>query len=178
MKQIIKTDLYRYKQHTSILKGLLIPGFRYTYFLRKASQYKKLSVLGLLYRFIHRRLGYKFGFQIPPNTKIGKGLFLGHFGTVVINEQVTIGNYCNIAHTVTIGRASRGKLQGSPTIGNQVWIGTGAVIVGKISIGSDVIIAPNAYVNMNIPEHSIVIGNPAKIIKKDNPTKGYINHIL
>jgi serine O-acetyltransferase len=57
-----------------------------------------------------------------------------------------------------------------------VWIGTGAVLVGNIQVGPNVMIAPNAFVNFDVPPHSIVIGNPGKIISKQNPTKNYINN--
>lgn len=57
-----------------------------------------------------------------------------------------------------------------------MWIGTNAVIVGNITIGSDVLIAPLAYVNFDVPDHSIVIGNPARIISRDNATAGYIQN--
>jgi len=67
------------------------------------------------------------------------------------------------------------RKQGTPNIGNKVWIGTNAVIVGKITIGDDVLIAPNAYVNFDVPSHSIVIGNPGKIHFRNNATEGYIN---
>lgn len=177
MNKIIRADLYRYGAETNILKGLKEPGFRYLYFLRRASGKNSFSILGLFYKFILRRLGYKYGFQIPKNTKIGKGFFIGHFGTIVINEGARIGENCNIAHSTTIGRASRGKLKGTPTIGNNVWIGTGVVIVGKITIGNNVLIAPNTFLNIDVPDDSLVIGNPAKIIHKKNPTNGYINNI-
>jgi serine O-acetyltransferase len=148
------------------------------FFLRKASKHKKYSIIGFYYRVIIHRLRHKYGFQIPICTEIGKGFYIGHFGTIVIDGSTKIGNNCNIAHCVTIGQTSRGKLMGSPTIGDKVWIGTGSVIVGKVNIGSNVLIAPNSFVNFHIPEHSLVIGNPARIIKKKNPTEGYINNIL
>ncbi len=177
MNKIIKADLYRYGGETNIIKGFKEPGFRYLFFLRKASEKNRSSLSGLIYKLILRRLGYKYGFQIPKNTKIGKGFFIGHFGTIVINEGAQIGENCNIAHSTTIGRASRGKLKGSPIIGNKVWIGTGSVIVGKIIIGNNVLIAPNTFVNIDIPNNSLVIGNPAKVINKEDPTGGYINNI-
>lgn len=148
------------------------------YFLRKASRYKKYSPLGILYRLQVRRYRYKFGFQIPVNTKIGEGFFIGHHGTIVINGKAKIGKNCNIAHGTTIGQANRGKLKGYPTIGDYVWMGTGSVIVGNIHIGSNVLIAPNSFVNIDIPDNSLVIGNPAKILKRNNPTKGYINNTV
>lgn len=177
MDKIIKSDLYRYGGRTSLFKGFKSEGFRYMYFFRKASNYKKFSLLGLYYRFIIRRLGYKYGIQIPVGTEIGEGFYIGHYGTIVINVKAKIGKNCNITHNTTIGQANRGKLKGYPTIGDNVYIGTGAVIVGNINIGSNVLIAPNSFVNMDVPDRSVVVGNPAKIIKKDNPTIGYINNI-
>ncbi|MEO5991437.1 MAG: serine acetyltransferase, partial [Ferruginibacter sp.] len=59
-----------------------------------------------------------------------------------------------------------------------VWIGTGAVVVGKIKIGNNVLIAPLTYVNFDVPNNSIVIGNPARIISKEDATAGYINNVL
>ena len=182
MDNVLKTDLYRYFKLTGIrgfMKAIIrIPGFRFTYFFRKASKHKKNSLRGLIYLLFKRRYAFKYGFQIPIGTKIGKGFFIGHFGYIVINENVVIGDYCNIAHGVTIGQASRGKRRGVPKLGDFVWIGTGAVIVGNVNIGSNVLIAPNTFVNFDVPDNSIVIGNPGKIIKKMNATKGYINNIF
>lgn len=121
---------------------------------------------------------FKYGFQIPVSTQIGSGFYIGHFGTIVINEKAKIGENCNIAHGVTIGQANRGKSKGCPIIGNKVWIGTGAIIVGKITVGSNVLIAPNSYVNFDVPDNSVVLGNPGKIIPKANATEGYINSCL
>lgn len=64
---------------------------------------------------------------------------------------------------------------GAPVIGNEVWIGINAVIVGKVTIGDDVLIAPNSYVNCDVPSHSIVFGNPCIIKHRENATEGYIN---
>ena len=96
----------------------------------------------------------------------------------MIHENVVIGRNCNVAHGITIGRTNRGKLKGTPIIGDYVWIGTNAIIVGNIKIGSHVLIAPGAYVNFDVPDNSMVIGNPGKIIIKNNPTEGYINNVV
>lgn len=181
MKIEIKADLFRYeglKGKKELLKGLKIPGFRYTYIIRQLSKRKKYTLKWFIFSYLNRRYTYKYGFQIPTNTQIGKGLYIGHFGTIIINENTIIGNYCNIAPNVTIGETNRGVLKGSPSIGDKVWIGTGVVIVGKITIGSNVLIAPNSYVNVDIPDNSIVIGNPSQIIYNENATEGYINFII
>jgi len=177
INKIIKTDLFRYGGLTGLkgfFRGMRIPGFRYTYLLRKASNCSKYSVKGLFYRFLILKHSYKYGFQIPISTQIGEGFYIGHFGTVVINGKAKIGNNFTITHGITIGQANRGKLKGYPTLGDKIWVGTGSVIVGNITIGSNVLIAPNSFVNFDVPDNSLVIGNPAKIIKKNNPTEGYI----
>ena len=115
--------------------------------------------------------------EISENTKIGGGLYIGHSYCITINPNTVIGENCYIHKNVTIGQESRGKRQGCPTIGDNVWIGINAIIIGKITVGNDVLIAPNSYVNFNVPSHSIVLGNPGKIIKKENATYSYIRDI-
>jgi len=181
MDRVIKADLYRYDGLLGInglLKGLRIPGFRYMFLLRKASKCRRYSLAWIFYTRLVHRYSFKYGYQIPLQTDIGEGFYIGHYGTIVINEKAKIGKNCNIAHNVTIGQANRGKLKGCPTIGNYVWIGTGAVIVGNVKVGSNVLIAPNAFINIDIPDNSIVIGNPCRIISKEDPCEGYIGSIL
>lgn len=175
--EFIKADLKRYTselRYDSILVGFQIPGFRYTYILRKCACYEKRSLLGLLFRFLLKMHTNKYGFQIHPSTKIGKGLYIGHRGTIIVNSNSVIGDYCNLSPGVTIGQTNRGIRKGAPVLGNKVWVGTNSVIVGGINIGDNVLVAPNAFVNHDVPSNSIVIGNPAQIIYKENATEGYI----
>ena len=89
---------------------------------------------------------------------------------------MVLGKNVNIATGVTIGQENRGERKGVPTIKDNVWIGTNAVIVGNVTIGEDVLIAPLTFVNFDVPDHSIVIGNPGKIIPRENATEDYINN--
>ncbi len=86
-----------------------------------------------------------------------------------------LGENCNIHKGVTIGQENRGPRKGSPTIGNCVWIGVNATIVGKVTIGDDVLIASNTFVNCDIPSHSIVFGNPCVRKHCEHATESYIN---
>ena len=90
-------------------------------------------------------------------------------------SKAILGKNINIHHGVLIGQTNRGGRRGAPVIGNEVWIGINVAIVGNITIGDDVLIAPNSYVNRDVPSHSIVIGNPCIIKHKDNATEGYID---
>jgi serine O-acetyltransferase len=181
LKDYLRADLYRYggaKATCYFFKALSpsLPAFRYTYLLRHASAFPKYSIRGLLYRALLQHYSYKYGFQILPNTRIGKGLYIGHRGTVVINGLAEIGDNFTLTHLVTIGQANRGEKKGCPKIGNKVWVGAGAVIVGKNVIGDNVLIAPNAYVNFDVPSNSIVTGNPAVVKQHLNATDDYINY--
>ena len=100
---------------------------------------------------------------------------MGHAFNITVNPSAEIGRKCNIHKGVTIGQENRGKRKGAPTIGDDVWIGVNATIVGSIKVGSDVLIAPGAYVNCEVPDHSIVLGNPCKVVPCKNATEGYIN---
>lgn len=182
MNEIIKSDLYRYiprdYNFKNLLKGFMIPGFLYTFILRKAASYSKKSLPGICYRILHRFFSHKYGFQIPIPVKIGEGFYIGHFGNVIISPRAVIGRNCNISPGVTVGRIGLGKRAGAPVIGDRVWLGTNCVIVGGIKVGSEVVIAPGAFVNFDVPAHSLVIGNPGEIIPKDHPTINYITNVI
>lgn len=143
-------------------------------FLRKTQGCKFLP-LKLVYQFLFRHYCKKNCCDISWRTQIAPGVYFGHPYCIVINSRTVIGSNVNIHKGVTIGQENRGRRKGVPTIGNEVWIGINATVVGKIKIGNDVLIAPNAFVNFDVPDHSIVLGNPARIIHRDNATEHYIN---
>lgn len=117
---------------------------------------------------------YKLGIDIPPETKIGSGLYIGHFGGIIVNEKTIIGKNCNISQGVTMGKANRGENEGYPTLGDNIYIGPGAKIVGAVTIGNNVAIGANCVVTKNIPDDSVVVGVPRKIISQKG-SKGYVN---
>ena len=150
-----------------------LPAFHF--FMRKAqacSVFPLKQFYKILFVFF-RKINHN---DISLKTQIGPGLYFGHPYCIVINPGVIIGTNVNIHKGVTIGQENRGKRKGTPIIGNDVWIGINTTITGKVSIGNDVLIAPNSFVNLDIPDHSVVIGNPAKIFPKEKATEGYINH--
>lgn len=178
LKEIIKSDLYRYTsgEKISIFSKKRLYGWNYTRIWRKANAYAGHDIKYLLYGFFLYKKSIKYGFQISPYASIGRGLYLGHFGTIVVGNEVVIGDNCNLYPNVIIGRTNRGKNVGSPRIGDSVWIGSGAVVVGGITIGNNVLIAPNAYVNFDVPNDSIVIGNPAVVHHSMHATENYISN--
>jgi len=184
--QTLRADLYRYRGQTdwrALLSAYLRePGFRFTYYLRKVAFYsaKKKSYGAFAYLYNRLQLShyrFRYGFDISPTTSIGPGLYIGHFGGVVISPYAVLGSNINIAQGVTIGAASRGSRKGAPTLEDRVWVGANAIIVGKVTIGHDALIAPGAYVNFDVPSMAVVLGNPGKVVS-DSGSIGYVNKIL
>ncbi len=176
MNSVFKKDLYRYYGESGepFLKKIFRPlEIKYLSVFRKANVCKFLP-LKLFYMLRLMRLSNRTKIQIPARTSIGEGFYIGHLGRVIIHPDAVLGKNINIGTGVTIGTENRGKRKGAPEISDNCWIGTNAVIVGNVKIGSDVLIAPLAYVNFDVPDHSVVIGNPGKIINKENATDGYI----
>lgn len=171
-------DLYRYygTKKENIVKRKFRPlEIKYIYWLRKC-QNSNNNILKRIYKLKLKKLANKTHISIFPETKIGEGFYIGHTGSVIINPKAILGKNINIATGTVIGQENHGKRKGTPIIGNEVWIGANAVIVGNVKIGNDVLIAPLSYVNFDVPDHSIVVGNPAKIISKEFATQDYINN--
>lgn len=176
MNKVFKKDLYRYygEGREPVLKRIFRPlEIKYISVFRKANMCKFLP-LKIFYMLKLMRLSTKTQIQIPARTDIGEGLYIGHLGRVIIHPDAVLGKNINIGTGVTIGMENRGNRKGCPQIGDNCWIGTNAVVVGNIKIGSDVLIAPLTYVNFDVPDHSLVIGNPGKIIPRENATSDYV----
>ncbi len=103
--------------------------------------------------------------DIDPQAIIGGGFYIGHIGGVHINPGAVLGKNCDLAHRVTIGASAMGR-GGIPVLGDEVYIGTGAVLVGKIKVGNGAKIAANTLVMSNVPAGATVMGVPGRIIMR------------
>ena len=176
MNRKFSKDLYRYygENGEGFLRRILRPTeLKYISLFRRAEECK-FKPLKLWYTLRLKLMSYRTHIQIPARTKIGEGLYIGHTGRIIINPEAVLGKNMNLSTGVVIGRENRGKREGSPVFDGDCWIGANAVIVGNVRIGEDVMIAPLSFVNFDVPPHSIVIGNPAKIISRENATEDYI----
>jgi len=108
------------------------------------------------------------GLSIPKNV-FGAGLCIVHYGTIVVSSKAKIGENCRIHPSTSIG-----EYNGTPKIGNNVYIGPGAKIFGNITIGNNVAIGANAVVNNDIPDNVTVGGIPAKIISQKSSIENNI----
>jgi serine O-acetyltransferase len=111
--------------------------------------------------------------QIGDHVTIGPGLLLAH-GNVIIDGYGSIGAYCQVSPFVTIGLDTGGPdaAFAAPVIGDNVFIGTGAKVLGGVSIGDNARIGANAVVMCDVPANSTAVGIPARIIRHDAATGG------
>jgi len=178
----IKSDLFRYcgkRDFSSFVKSyLLIPGFKYTFFMRTARYLKAKGALFLpayiLSRLILNHYQFKYGISIPYNTDIGPGLYIGHFGGIIVNSEAKIGRNCNINQEVTIGATYGGKYPGTPAIMNNVYLGPGSKIIGGISLGNHTAVGANSVVTKSVPEYGVVVGIPGEVVS----TKGSGDYVV
>lgn len=149
--------------------------FRVGSYLKGKSNFFFLCLFGIVF-LIHKHNQYKTGIQLPFKTNIGPGLVFPHFSCIIINPKTKIGENCTVFQGVTIG-SKRGADGGSPQFGDNCVIGAGASIIGNCKIGNNVFIGANALVVKDIPDNSVVGGNPAKILNYEGKanTKLYNN---
>lgn len=182
VKEYVKSDYLRYEKKyskLSVIKEFIRnKAFSYSVLMRAYKVYKdeNKKIMAKIIRIIHKLLFLNSTIEIPLDVEVGKGLYMVHFSGITINPKAIIGNNVNIHKGVTIGQENRGKRKGAPTIGNKVWIGINSTIVGNITIGDNVLISPNSFVNFDVPSNCIVIGD--KIKKCINATEEYINNIV
>jgi len=174
----IKADTYRLRgQYGTLLliKAFLTNrSFRPILTLRlcqAASGLGKPRLLALPFcKILHRITCQLAGMDMPWQTEIGGGLAIAHGWGLVVNPQVKIGSNVTLFHGVTLGQRDRiardgTRSTGYPTLENDVWVGPNAIIVGDVRIGAGSRIGGGAFVTEDVPKHSVVSGNPARIVK-------------
>jgi serine O-acetyltransferase len=121
-----------------------------------------------------RAAGFRLGVSIPYATRVGRGLCIAHVGGIVVSHLAVIGRDCTIAQGVTLG-FKPGAKPGAPTIGNEVYIGPGAKVIGAVHVGDRAVIGANAVVTSDVEPGSVVAGIPARPIGRDRADDYVIN---
>ncbi|MFO7905270.1 MAG: serine acetyltransferase [Pirellulaceae bacterium] len=132
------------------------------------------AIASRLYRFLHVFVRNRYGIELYATANIGRRLLIAHQSAIVLDQKLVMGDDCIIRQGVTLGLASRDVARKTdsqgPMIGNRVEIGAGAIVVGAITIGDDVMIGPNAVVLRSVPSGCLVTSTPARVISR--PPRG------
>ncbi|OAF13573.1 hypothetical protein AYJ54_43365 [Bradyrhizobium centrolobii] len=173
----VKADAYRVKGKTlSIGSVLALAVFNRTFrpvLTLRLCQWgaEHSSYLRLIARALHRYASAKAGIDMPSVVRAGPGLVIVHGWGLVVNREAIIGSNVTLFNGVVIGRKDRitenGRQTEYPVIGDDVWIGPQAIILGGVKIGSGAIVGAGSVVTRDVPAHSVVAGNPAKVLKTD-----------
>jgi serine O-acetyltransferase len=180
-QSLVQSDLYRYDGARGIKcfakNFLLESGFRYCVLLRTCHYFRTVSYLRWgfyhLVKFWFYRLSLVLGVYMDPSTEVGPGFYIGHACGIIINRRCRLGANCTISAHVTLGRKSREPKEGCPTLGDRVYVGPGAVIIGAIHVADDAAVGANAVVTKDVPAKSVAVGIPAVIIS-DRGSEGYV----
>ena len=165
IKEQIDTIKKRDPAIKSTLEVFLYPSFRVQIYHRISNFFYKHKMF-FMARLISEHAKRRTGIEIHPGAKIGKGLFIDHGTGVVIGQTAIIGDNVTMFHGVTLGGTGNEKTKKRhPTIGNNVFIGSGAKILGNINIGNNVKIGANAVVLNDVEEGRTVVGIPGYVVK-------------
>lgn len=167
LRFLVLSDLARYRESiglTSLARELAIgTSYRYLFWWRVnkylLSKGPRAIPLVLCCRYMRRRWGFKLGIDISLSADIGPGLKIEHFGSIFVNGKVRIGMRCSIAQGVTLG-----EYGGAPDLGDFVFVGPGAKIIGPVRVGDNAIIGANAVVTKQVAENQVIVGVPGKAI--------------
>ena len=181
MFQDLKETIEAYKARdpaarTTMEVLLLYPGIKAVCSHRRAHWCYEHN-LKFLARVISQASRRRTGIEIHPGAKIGKRLVIDHGMGIVIGETAEIGDDCLIYHGVTLGGTGKETGKRHPTIGNNVLIGTGAKVLGPITIGDNSRVAANSVVLKNIPENSTAVGIPARVVRLAGKKIDYVKEV-
>jgi serine O-acetyltransferase len=160
--------IYRNDPAAKNIEFLLYPGFialfnhRFIHVLYNL----RIPFIPRLFSEINR---FITGVEIHPGATIGPGCFIDHGTGIVIGETARIGKNCVLFHGVTLGGTGKHVGKRHPTVGDNVFIGTGAILLGPITVGENTYIGANTFLYMvDIPANCTVVGTPGLIVRKDN----------
>ncbi len=171
MNEYILSDLHRYYgKHdlkTFIIAFLKDRTFRFQCAFRLCNDKGINRIIGLVMWRLNRS---RHTIQLPRQTKVGYGLYIGHGGPIVVNPTTIIGNNVNLSQFTTIGS----NHNHAAIIGDNTYIGPNVCIVENVVIGNNVTIGAGSVVTKDIPDNATACGNYAKVINYDNPGR-YVN---
>ncbi len=172
--QLIRSDYARYRAAGAGRFGpiFLAQGFwaSVVYRCQHAAERRTRGwpVVGLVVRasglIAQKAIEVLTGISLPAGLKAGEGLYIGHFGNIIVSPEAILGRNCNLSQGVTLGVAGRAERRGAPRLGDRVYVGAGAIVVGPVAVGDDAAIGAGAVVTKSVPARGVVAGNPARLI--------------
>lgn len=163
--RIARADHGGMRAHVSAMTEfgfLAIAVYRYGRWTRRIRPRLLSLPFKLLYRLLDLPVQLLFGISISSNSEIGPGFYIGHFGGIVVHGR--LGANCSIGQGVTIGAKGGGRSDGYPHIGDDVYLGAGAMVIGRVRVGDGVLVGANTVVVQDVPDRCRVVSAPARVL--------------
>lgn len=141
---------------------LAIVVYRFGRVARRVRPRLLAPVFKLVYKVLNFFVEILFGISLSTNSRIGRGFYIGHFGGIVVHGD--LGEGCSIGQGVTVGSRGAGRSDGYPEIGDRVYLGAGAMVIGRVHVGDDVVVGANTVVVSDVPAGCRVVSAPARIL--------------
>ncbi len=154
---------YKRRNFKSVFKAFFCAEFRAVLAYR-VNHYVYYNISTALAYILHNRTKKKYNVDIYPKANIGEGFVIAHLGAIVIGDMVLLKENITIQSGVTLGQ--KDSISQMPTIEGNTYIGTGAKLLGGITIGKNVVIGANSVVLNDVPNNAVCVGIPAKVIEK------------
>jgi len=185
LRKLLSEDLFRYSGRVSAkewLKHFLFtPGYKYTVWMRTTGYLKRnrfaRRTLYPVFKLILLRCRYKYGIYIPENTVIGGGLFINRGGGIYVHNDAIIGRNVNITPGTLLGQINGGRRMGAPIIGDRVFLGSGAKVVGLVTVGDGASIGVNALITDDVPSNGVMAAPKASMIS-ERGSSAYISRTV
>jgi len=162
--------IYRNDPAARNIEFILYPGFQ-AIFVHRFIHILYNMKIPFIPRLISQISRFFTGVEIHPGAKIAGGFFIDHGAGIVIGETAEIGQNCVMFHNVTLGGTGKHDGKRHPTIGDNVFIGTGAILLGPLTVGNNVRIGANTFLYMvDIPSNATVVGTPGYITRLNGGT--------
>lgn len=178
----IAADLFRYDGERG-LRALLRtmwrePGLRIMVYKRLAVWSRMVCPpLYIVFRYLFGALCRRCCVEMSINMRVGVGIYISHCHGITLHRDCVLGDNVNISQNVTIGQTNRGGYKGIPSIGSKVYVGPGAVVAGKVTVGNNVLVSANSLVTRDVPDNSVVVGVPAQNVS-DYGAVNYVENVV
>jgi serine O-acetyltransferase len=154
-------DRVRLVLHTEAVAALAV--YRFGRWLQDEAPAPVRVALKLPHSVAHELVRLAFGICLSAQARIGPGLYIGHSGGIWVAPGAVIGSECNLSPCVTLGIGGTVR-RGAPVLGDRVWVGPKATVIGPVKVADGAVIGANSLVVSNVPEKGVAVGVPARVV--------------
>ncbi len=173
LRSVIRADLFRHRGRTGWREFCHVlttsACFHVIVLMRAREHLQNVRLVGPVCAFLFAWFSSRRAIEIPRGVEIGPGFIILHAGSFSVVKGTRIGRNCTVTNHASLGVVFIGDRAGVPTLGDNVYLGAYSCVFGRVTVGSDVLVAAHGVVTRDVPGGSIVGGAPAKVLSGEGP---------